>query len=175
MKLNIGCARDYREGYINCDISREVKADKYFDFNKKFPFEDNSVNEVLAIHILEHLTNPLGCLAELYRICKPGAEIRITVPHGFSVMYCQDLTHHSRFTYFGLDYLNVDEQGNYTNPLHHEYGDMKFHVRRRFYFRKWFRVFGLDWFFNKLPKVYEGYLIGIFPATELKFELEVIK
>ena len=36
-KLNFGCGRDIREGYVNADIARLDGVDKVFDFNK-FPY-----------------------------------------------------------------------------------------------------------------------------------------
>lgn len=79
-KLNLGCGRKYLEGYINIDICEKVKADLYFNLNKTpYPFEDNSIDEVLMMHSLEHLDNN-KVLKELYRIGKPNAIIKIEVP-----------------------------------------------------------------------------------------------
>ena len=174
IKLNLGCLITKKEGYLNVDINPKANPDLIMNLDEdKFNLQGNSVSEVVAIHIFEHLSDPLFALKELYRVCKNGAKIYINVPHGFSVGYCMDLTHHSRFTYLSFDYLAVDEKGDYKNPLHNEYGEMKFKVKKKFKSRKWMRWFDLIW--NRFPTLYEFYLIGIFPATELIFELEVVK
>jgi predicted SAM-dependent methyltransferase len=57
MKLHLGCGRDYKPGWINCDISSDVKPDKVVDLEKKLPFKNNSVDMILANHVLEHVHN----------------------------------------------------------------------------------------------------------------------
>jgi len=45
------------------------------------PFlEDNSVDEVYASHILEHIHGLIPFMIELYRVCKNGTKIHIKVP-----------------------------------------------------------------------------------------------
>ncbi|MCH8945295.1 MAG: hypothetical protein IIA85_00010 [Nanoarchaeota archaeon] len=44
-KLNLGCGFNKIDGYLNCDVSNEVKPDKLVDLNKKLPFKDNSVEK----------------------------------------------------------------------------------------------------------------------------------
>lgn len=57
-----------------CDIQH--------DLNKfPYPFDDNSIDDITSIHTLEHLDNPLKVMCEIYRICKPNAEIFIQLPN----------------------------------------------------------------------------------------------
>lgn len=80
IKINLGCASDYREGWINVDIDRKSKADVYADLNGRFPFKDNYADKIIANHIYEHIDNPYHFLSEIVRICKPNAEIHICSP-----------------------------------------------------------------------------------------------
>uniref|UniRef100_A0A7C4NQI1 Methyltransferase domain-containing protein n=1 Tax=Thermodesulfobacterium geofontis TaxID=1295609 RepID=A0A7C4NQI1_9BACT len=48
-----------RENVIKCDVNRD-----------KFPFKDNYFDEIVAIELFEHLTNPLNFLKECYRTLK---------------------------------------------------------------------------------------------------------
>jgi len=68
-----------REGWITVNIE---KADVKHNLNEfPYPFADNSTNEVLMLHTLEHLTEPKKVMAEIYRICKPNAKVTIEVPY----------------------------------------------------------------------------------------------
>ena len=44
------------------------------------PFADNSFDLVTCSHVIEHLTNPIPCLRELLRVCKPGCMVYIEAP-----------------------------------------------------------------------------------------------
>jgi hypothetical protein len=82
-KLNLGCGVDYRKGWINTDISKEVKADLYFDCRKeKIPLEDNSCSEAYVSGVLEQiLTNEefVFCLNELWRVT--SGSLTVIVPN----------------------------------------------------------------------------------------------
>lgn len=43
--------------------------------------EDASYDVVLASHVIEHLANPLGALAEWARVLRPDGQILLVVPH----------------------------------------------------------------------------------------------
>ena len=98
MKLNLGSGLDYREGWVNLEYDKKMKADIYFDLNdiyngKKLPFKDNTFNEVVIIHVLEHLPEPLPILKEIYRVCKTNGRIFIEVPFG---KWTWDILDHKR-------------------------------------------------------------------------------
>ena len=56
MKINLGGGLKRFDGFVNIDHDPLTNPDFCFNIEKdKFPFEDNSVDEVKAHHILEHL------------------------------------------------------------------------------------------------------------------------
>ena len=82
-KLNLGCYKDIKEGYVNVDKEQFFKGiDKVVNLEKTpYPFENNTFDEVLAYLVLEHLNiNRIEFYDELHRICKAGAIIKIKVP-----------------------------------------------------------------------------------------------
>lgn len=87
MKLNLGCGKDYRPGWVNVDTSRQVKADFYFDLRKKFPFKDNQFEFILAQDVLEHFTKEEGLrfLRECWRVLKLKGKIQIRTPSVYQI------------------------------------------------------------------------------------------
>jgi len=94
MKLNIGCGGDYREGYINIDFSNTrsdgepIKVDLVHDVSKGLPYEDASVEEIVAHEFLEHQNRhqAVAFLKEFARVLKPGGLLDITVPPALKQM-----------------------------------------------------------------------------------------
>lgn len=73
MRLNLGCGRDIKKDYLNCDISKKYGADKIVNLNKfPYPFKDNFADEIYMNHILEHLDAPTKVLNECHRILRGG-------------------------------------------------------------------------------------------------------
>lgn len=113
MKLNLGCGGDKRKGYINCDLNKSVNPDKIVDLEKKLPFKDNSVEEIIANHVLEHINNFTKLMHEFSRICKNGAIIKIKVPFYSSQGAFQHPEHKRFFTpftfhLFSKEQLNIE-------------------------------------------------------------------
>jgi len=71
-KLHIGCGRTILKGWVNLDIMPLEGVDIISDLNQckttPLPFEENSVDEFLASHVLEHIERPLDVMEELHRI-----------------------------------------------------------------------------------------------------------
>lgn len=101
MKLNLGSGLKRIEGYTNVDGDILCKPDYCFDITaEKWPFEDNSVTDVICHHIMEHLPNPglFHFIKELYRVCEDGAIIDIEVPHHRHDEFFGDPTHVRPYT-----------------------------------------------------------------------------
>jgi len=82
VKLNIGCSTKHIKGYENIDLDPRCKPDKIMDITKRWTYEDNSVDEVLTSHILEHLMCDMEFLAnEVMRVLKVGGIWHIKVPY----------------------------------------------------------------------------------------------
>lgn len=173
-KLNLGCGKDIREGYLNVDFASSKKVDLVFDLNIfPWPFKNNLFNEILMKDILEHLDRPEKVLEEAYRISKPRAIIKISVPHFSSYTAYADLTHKRPFSYFSMEYydINAKKQGDSFESER----KIKFKVKKKIRFSRIQEKLGIGKIFNKFPKIYEKALAFIIPAGGLYFELEVVK
>ena len=104
MKINIGAGDEKFEGFVTIDHDPNCKPDYCLDIEKEdLPFPDNSVDEVIALHVLEHLGEGyFHVLQELYRVCKHGAMISIRVPHPKHETFLADPTHRRPITPLGL-------------------------------------------------------------------------
>jgi len=114
-RLNFGCGKNIKKGYINADITPFDGVDEVFDFNVfPYPFSDNEFDEILADNILEHLDDIPAVMKELHRIVKPGGEVRIIVPYYNCYGACNDVTHKQYFSHLSFEpFYKKDTRGNY--------------------------------------------------------------
>lgn len=95
MKLNIGSGSKRYPEYLNIDSNIDSNPDFLIDLEtENLPFEDNSVDSVLAHHILEHLgVGFFHAVKELYRVCTNNTIIDVKVPHPRHDIFLIDPTH----------------------------------------------------------------------------------
>lgn len=81
MKLNIGCGKKYDPDYCNIDLYEELVADRLMSaFNLEF--DDNTCDEIKAIHIIEHLSffETIYALSEFFRVLEPNGKLILETP-----------------------------------------------------------------------------------------------
>lgn len=80
IKLNLGSGGDYIKGFINVDLYAE-KADERYDISK-LPYEDETVSEIRAFHVIEHFDYMQGhdVLKEWHRVLKIGGRLHLETP-----------------------------------------------------------------------------------------------
>lgn len=175
MKLNLGCGRIKKKGYVNVDFSSKVNPDKVWNLEKTpLPFKANSVDEILAYHVLEHIHNFIPLMHEFKRICKNGAVIKIKTPFYSAWGQYNDPTHVRFFSPFTFNYFKKGFYSHQVNLKEDMFSVEKVRI-----------TFGigrgkiLNWFFNPLinlnHKFYCRFFAWILPASEIEYELGVIK
>ncbi|GIZ52009.1 glycosyltransferase family 9 protein [Noviherbaspirillum aridicola] len=95
MKINLGCGRDYRPGWLNVDFFDAAQPDQVVDLERTpWPLDNDCAEFILMKHVLEHLGKDtqsfLSIMSELYRIAKPDALIEIHVSHPMHADYTSD-------------------------------------------------------------------------------------
>lgn len=168
-RLNLGCGTDYRIGWTNLDSNKKIKADVYADIEKKLPFKDNTFDYVYAEHVLEHVTNLIGLMGELKRICKNKAIIEIRVPHASIMPAHQDPTHVRFFTYLTMDYFS--KESFYDLPKFEIISKKLNYLVKEMTFLNFF----INPLINLAPRYYERLFSGILPCGEVRYKLRVIK
>lgn len=170
MKLHLGCGNDKKEGYVNCDISKEVNPDKIVDIEKKLPFKSNSVGEIIMSHVLERTQKPIEVIREIYRVCKNNAIIKIKVPYFSSESAFSMLDHYHQFTWTSFDALEKNHPCHWQSA-----GNFKI-IKKKLHWRKQLRFFELIFGIHpKITRIYQELFCWIFPAKELEIELKAIK
>ncbi len=111
MKLNIGCGFNKLDGYLNVDQFPECAPDVLWNLEQTpWPFEESSVDEMVAHHVLEHLGQEtkafFAIIQELYRLVRHDGLIRITVPHPNHPTFQSDPTHVRAFTGKTFEMMN---------------------------------------------------------------------
>ncbi len=84
MKVNLGCGRIVRSGFVNVDRYPHEGVDVVHDLDQvPWPFADESVDYIWASHVLEHVASLERTIREVHRILRVGGvlEVRVTVRH----------------------------------------------------------------------------------------------
>jgi predicted SAM-dependent methyltransferase len=141
IKLNLGCGENRMPGYLNVD--KYGHPDVLCDLEIfPWPWENSSVQEVRLSHVLEHLGETtavyLGIIKELYRICKGGAKIDITVPHPRHDDFLNDPTHVRIVTPDGMELFSKAKnrewiKGKFSNSPLGLYLDVDFEIEHMNY------------------------------------------
>ena len=87
MKLNLGCGKDFREGWVNVDIKdADINADI-----RSLPFKNDSASHIMLIHVLEHFSfiDEEKVWKEVYRVLRPTGLITVEIPDLYWI--CQQL------------------------------------------------------------------------------------
>jgi len=158
-KLDIGCGNNKIPDSIYLDVDKDANPDILHDLNIfPYPIEDNSIDEVIAKHIIEHLDHPQEFINELYRILKPGGTVFIETPHFTSYVAYSEVQHKLFYSYFLL--VNLVRPTSFKT------------VREEITFYKTYRMFGIQFLANKWPRTYERFWAYMFPAENLKILLK---
>ena len=169
-KLNLGCEKEYKNGWLNVDFDRRVRADAYVDLNKfPWPWKDDSFDEILASAIIEHLDDFYKVMRELHRIGKQGCKIYILLPHASEIANSfAEVEHKWTYSYhtFGSIWANKE--------LWHLFRVLK---RRVSFTRINFQFMNkiMNPLVNLFPFVWERCFSGIVPCGVVVFILEVRK
>ncbi len=131
LRVDLGSGTNKPDGFVGVDICPGLGIDIVADLSKKFPFEDNSVDEIRAHDVIEHLQDRLHTMNEIWRICKVNAKIDIRVPSTDGRGAFQDPTH--------ISFWNINSFLYYCNdfPAYLE-------LCRRYGFQGEFKVIQLE-------------------------------
>ncbi len=112
LKLHLGCGHARWDGFVNIDGYSNARSqpDVIHDLTKPLPYDDGTVDEVHAIHLIEHFQRweaPV-ILADWVRVLKPGGTLVLECPWldkvigAFHYFITEGKPLNPRFTMWGL-------------------------------------------------------------------------
>jgi ubiquinone/menaquinone biosynthesis C-methylase UbiE len=178
--LDIGCgnkkfrSRNREDKVMGMDIARLPGVDKVHNMEKfPWPFNKNEFEVIIANQVLEHVSDLIKTMEEIWRISKPNAIIKINVPFFAYHRAFQDPTHKRFFTTGTFEYFTEKSGLNYYTKARFEV--VKVH---------------LGFFSPSIPKsitklmesamnanqrLYERFFAHALPANNIYFELRTLK
>ena len=81
IKLHIG-GEEKKDGWKILNIQNKPDVDYVGDISDLYQFEDNSIQEIYASHVFEHIKrkNITKTILEIYRVLKPSGKFHVSVP-----------------------------------------------------------------------------------------------
>ena len=127
IKLHLGCGGNYLGGYINIDAIPTLATDKIADITDlSKEYENNSIEEILNEHVIEHLSKEGGkkALKHWYNLLKTGGKLIIECPDFLQTM--------KQFFDVPLKFQGIGVYAD-GNRLHNIYGAQD----NKYQFHKW--------------------------------------
>jgi len=175
-KLNAGCGRDIKKGWVNLDREKHEGVDIVHDLdNFPYPFEDSTFDEIWADQIMEHLDNPEKFVRELWRIAKPKAKVIIGTVHFSSPTVWGDITHKRPYQSDTFNAFNIKYKKSKCLSLINDSKEF-FVVKSTIHFRYFFKPLKYLVNMNRYSQlIYERWFSGIFRADGQRYDLIVVK
>lgn len=177
--FDLGCGGRKAEGRFGVDAAQLPGVDLVHDLRvRPYPLPDGCADEVILDHVLEHFTDPLAVMEEVWRIARPAARVMIRTPHYSGRYAWQDPTHQRAFTAGSFHYFGENGYSYYTQARFKVLS-----VRLQYFMeeeswpwphRMWGRA--AQWLLDRHPTFGERflcYLVG--GIDELRVALEAVK
>jgi len=173
--LDLGCGNSKRSGAVGVDFNDRTDADIVHDLNQfPYPLEDSSFDEIYLDNVIEHLSDVIKVMEEVYRVSADNALVKVIVPYFRSRWACIDPTHCHFFSVDSFAYFDPDEE----IFRRYNYSLARFKVERVVFnetipgglFKRLMVMIG-----NRWPRGYEGRLSHLYPLDDITFYLRAMK
>jgi predicted SAM-dependent methyltransferase len=119
-KLDLACGQNKTEGYFGVDVSEDVKPDAVINLEEyPWPIASDSAEDIICNHYVEHTSDLIKFMDEIYRILKPGGKVKFVAPYYTSMRCWQDPTHkraisEATFLYYNKQWRDVNKLDHYN-------------------------------------------------------------
>ncbi len=131
------------DDYLKIDVTQAAGVDLVYAAGEPLPLATESIDEIICIHVLEHIRELEPVLKELHRVLKPGGTLRIWVPHCFSPVAFGAVNHVHFFTYETFFMFDTRHSQTYEFDFHFTFVRSRMQV-----FRRWYSPHAIDRFFE---------------------------
>lgn len=179
LKIDLGCGPNKLEGFIGIDRISLTNVDIVSDVLEGLRlFPDNSVNEINARSLLEHVDNLEKIMDEVWRVLKKNCKFHVFVPHFSNPYFYSDYTHTK---FMGLyTFMYFSEQNIFQRKVPSFYNKNKFRITKlKLIFDSPFRLRRIikkifEWLFNLTPsmqELYEENFTYLIPCYAIEIDL----
>jgi hypothetical protein len=106
-RVELGCGKVKRPGFVGLDWDPDSDADIVADVRDPLPWADGEVDYIVADNLMEHIGAPFGrVMNECWRVLRPGGRMQVIVPRAPHPAAFQDPEHVRFFTPETFDYLD---------------------------------------------------------------------
>jgi SAM-dependent methyltransferase len=106
VRLDLGEGRK-QAGSLRIEARPAHDTDVRGDLEGGLPLRDSVADEVYAGHALAHTSDFVAAMEEVWRVCKPGALVHVSLPHATSVWAAsRDPRHQRLYTIETLEYFD---------------------------------------------------------------------
>jgi hypothetical protein len=119
MKIDIGCGMRKEEGWFGVDLRKYPGVDAVLNIGtERIPVENDSVDEMKAIHVLEHLRPEelFFFLDSAWELMKPKGFLHVEVPRAMTRAYFINPDHRIQFTQDTFGYFQVPGNPEHKDP-----------------------------------------------------------
>lgn len=148
--VDLGGATGKPAGYLGVDLH---DADIIHDLREGLPFRDNTVGVVRAYDILEHLSDSVHIMNEIYRVLTPGGWLMASIPSTDGRGAFQDPTH--------VSHWNENSFWYYTDPKLQRYVPA---IKARFQVSRALTWYPSDWHKQHNISYVDAQLIAVKPG-----------
>jgi len=174
--LELGCGFTKTPGAFGVDIIAGSAADLIHDLDVfPYPLDDNAFDRIICKDVLEHVSDFVRSMEEIWRVAAPNAIVEVRAPFMSSVNYFSDPTHKRAFTSRSFDYFIPGRAAH-----RYSYSAARFELVSCDYdtdqlqHRRGLHRWLLGWA-NKNKEQYENRFAFLYPIYTIYFELRVLK
>jgi SAM-dependent methyltransferase len=166
--LDLGCGSAKTPGALGVDVRSGPGVDVVHDLDQvPWPLPDDHFERVICAHVLEHLANLPGAMAEIHRVARAGALVLIATPHFSSLNSWEDPTHvrhlaRRSFSFFDAANPHACAGGFRTRRVEVSFGGGLWDWLGRCHYALW-------------PNLWEKHFCFVWRARNMRVELEVVK
>ena len=111
-KANLGCGGVILEGYENYDLFPMDERVIPLDLNKRLPFDDETFDEIILSHVLEHVVDSSFTFNEVTRVLKRCGILYVRLPIRLNVVsHLRDSHNLNYFNTYTMDLSKYKREG----------------------------------------------------------------